>query len=498
MADEVKFNIDSNALKVAKETKKLVDQQRKAVAMAKKHEKAQARLQLREDKLTSSLKKRTAAMSQQHRAQMRNQGVGGAVRRGGRAAASGASTAGGIAGAVGLGAAVSGLREATAEALQFSDTMTGLLSLGNNAQNFEAIKNSVEDLSISSGKSVAEVAEAMFTLQSATSNLSDSIRDDLMREAIELSKVNGSQLGPTLMALVKTYQIYGSEVKSVADLQNKLQLTAQRGVLTFKDMATFLPEVASSAQAMGFSLDEVNAALVVATQKGGRTETTFTGLRNVFLRMTDAEKKGIELTGTFAEKIEQLSKVDKNILKDLFGAESIAVINTLTTSVGQFNNELALTKNIQGDIAGQTLAQRKRNDPFFKLSEDVNRKRRVTEQFKRDPEMAKIGSDFETQWEVFKVGMAGMLTGNFKKGIGAGTRFNEINEEAKLADLGNAALGTSGTMDDIRAIQDISGADRMTPKLLLILEKLEKSLSGVSKNNKETSIANRDSKIGKT
>lgn len=386
---------------------------------------ASANLAAKEERLMSSVRSRQRNL----RAQQRERSIGA---RSGRAL-SGAATTGGIA-AVGIAAtaAASGIRDASAEALGFADTMTALLSLGDNAKNFEKVKASVESLSISSGKSVKEISNAMFTLQSATANLSQSIRDDLLAESIELSKANGTELEPTLNALTTTYQIYGKEVKNVADLQNKLQLTQQRGKLTFQDLATFLPDVASAAQAMGFSLNEVNAALAVATVKGGRSDKTFTGLRNVFLRIEDAEKKGIKLTGKFSDKLEQLSNVDKNTLKELFGAESIAVINNLVAGTADFNKELEITKNIRGDIAAQTLAARAANDPFFALSESTKRKEQITAKMKRDPETAKIAADLKAQWEVYTTMMAGIFTGNFRAGLSAPKKFARLSEEAEL------------------------------------------------------------------
>lgn len=457
---------------------------------------ASQRLADKEARLMSSVKKRQQAL----RRQQRDSSLGGRARRGVSGAAGLAVAAGSV---IAVGAAVAGaaagIREASAEALGFADTMTALLSLGDNAKNFDSVKRSVESLSISSGKSVQEIANAMFTMQSATANLSQSIRDDLLAESIELSKANGTQLEPTLNALTTTYQIYGKEVKNVADLQNKLQLTQQRGKLTFEDLATFLPGVASAAQAMGFSLNEVNAALAVATVKGGRSDKTFTGLRNVFLRIEDAEKKGIKLTGTFAEKLGQLSKVDKNTLKELFGAESIAVINNLVAGAADFNKELEITKNIRGDIAAQTLAGRAANDPFFKVSEDAKRKEQVTAALKRDPEMAKIATDFQAQFEVFKATLAGIATGNFGKGFGAAGRFAELSEEGRLTEVGNKALSTPGTMDDISAIQQIQGAEggvskNLEPVLLKLLDSINGNSHVLNKTRGDNAVKGKEAK----
>jgi len=456
---------------------------------------ASARLREREASLMSGIKKRQTTLREQQRANS----FGGRVRAKGDAFA---PVGAGLVIAAGITAGVAGIREATAASMEFSDTMTGLLSLGNNAQNFDKINAQVQDLSITSGKSVKEIAGAMFTLQSATSNLSQSIRDDLLKESIELSKANGTELEPTLNALTTTYQIYGKEVKNVADLQNKLQLTQQRGKLTFQDLATFLPDVASAAQAMGFSLNEVNAALTVATVKGGRTDKTFTGLRNVFLRLEEAQKKGITLTGSFADKIEQLQKVDKLKLLDIFGAESIAVINNLVKGAGQFNIELEKTRDIRGDIAAQTLAARLNNDPFFAASEDARRKEQVSEALKRDPKAVSKSATLEIVSTAIKSSLANLIVddfdkrnlipgffqfdqlrklgteegafGEFKK---AGNLLETSRDKDRLA-FGNAALESAGLADDRQAIRELSGQQGgVSPQIANLIDKLQKGVS---------------------
>ncbi len=518
MADEVEFNIDTNAAKVTKEIKQLSKAQESLIEETKRLDRAERGLASQEKALERNIKARARAMNKANQESR----LGARVARGGRAVGGALSSGAVIGGAVAAGAAAlavsKGIRESSAEALGFADSMTALLSLGNNAKNFKQIRAQVEELSITSGKSVAEIANGMFTLQSATSNLSQAIRDDLLRESIELSKANGTQLEPTLNALTTVFQIYGKEVKNVADLQNKLQLAQQRGKLTFDDLARFMPEVSAAAQAMGFSLNEVNAALTVATIKGGRSETTFTGLRNVFLRIHDAEKKGISLTGTFAEKLEQLSRVDPNTLKELFGAESIAVINNLVKGVAQFNRELEITKNVQGDIAGDTIKNRLENDPFFAVSERLNQKRQTIAALKRDPKMAEIATKFEAQLDVFALEAARLATdptailrsimaitpvgfslegaGVDVSGQSVGDRFAQLDKKTQRAGLisrGESALATPSRSDDFQAAQAIAGSDvPMNARLANVLERLEASMNHVAVQSSDTANANSD------
>lgn len=235
--------------------------------------------------------------------------------------------------------------------------LTELLSLGGNVNQIDAIRGKIVSMSTAWNLMGEEASRALFDLQSGTANLNESIRKDLLRSGLELKAVYGADLPTGLSALIKTYQIYRGEIDRVQTLQQKLAFTAEEGFLTFGDMATQLPDVASAARAMRISLDEVLASLVVATQRGGKTEKTFTGVRNVFLRMANAEREGIHLTGSFVEKLKQLETVDADVLKKIFGDEAIAVIANLTSATDQFGETLGRLATDLPDV-GEKMAKR--------------------------------------------------------------------------------------------------------------------------------------------
>jgi len=281
------------------------------------------------------------------------------------------------------------MQQSSQMAFEFNDSMTALLALGDNVRNIDATKKAVEDLAVSTGISTGQVANAMFTLQSATSNLSKTMRDDLLKQAIELSKVNSTDLQTSVNAMATVWQIYGNSLEDANDLQNKLQLAAENGKMTFDDLATLLPDVASAADAMGGSLDDVLGALVVATQRGGRAEKTFTGVRNIFLRLNKAEKENIKLTGTFAEKIQQLSAVDSDTLKKIFGDESVAVIANLVKFSSQLRAETNTLAKVEGDITGQKHKQRMETDAAYRTQQEVLKTEQEIDRVMRNSWMAK-------------------------------------------------------------------------------------------------------------
>lgn len=235
---------------------------------------------------------------------------------------------------------VQNLRDMRGQAIEFNDDMRGLLSVGNNLDNIGSVKAAVLDLSSAWGISRKEIAAAMFDLQSGTANLDAATQNQILKSSLQFTQLVGGELPVNMKALIKTFQIYREELGTVDMASAKVFRTGELGYMTFAEMAQLLPDVLPPAKAMGVHFDEVAGALITATQYGGKSEKTFTGVRNVILRMSKAEEEGIQLTGSLSDKLEQLSKVDPETLKRIFGDEAIAVIATLAERVKEVRQNI--------------------------------------------------------------------------------------------------------------------------------------------------------------
>lgn len=240
----------------------------------------------------------------------------------------------------------------------FEKEITPLLSLGDNLDKIGALKDQVLALSNAYGRTRQEIAGTLFDLQSGTANLDATTRKQIFEETLQLAQLTGTDLPTSMKVLTKTFQIYREELETVARTQDKVFSLAEQGYLTFEEMGNLLPDVLPAAKAMGYTFDEVGAALITATQYGGRTEKTFTGVRNVFLRMNTAAKEGVELTGAFADKLDQLAKVDPDLLKRIFGDEAIAVIATLAERSAEVRANLEALQKLPENIVDRKLAKR--------------------------------------------------------------------------------------------------------------------------------------------
>jgi len=270
--------------------------------------------------------------------------------------------AGGFVGAAGVSAAVRAtveeykrLRE---ESSKFESEMTGLLSLGDNLSKIASKKDEVLELANAFGITRKEIADALFSIQSGASHLSEAIQKDVLSSAIELTRLTGTELPLSVKALLKTYLIYGKTLDSVSEAQAKINRTAELGFLTFEDLARLLPDVAAVAEPLGHSLDELGGALVVATQRGGRSERTFTGVRNVILRMDKAIEEGYTTRGSLLDQLRDLSSLDASTIQEIFGAEAVAAAQSLTQNVDQVEDAVRRIGETAEDAVGQKLSQR--------------------------------------------------------------------------------------------------------------------------------------------
>lgn len=281
----------------------------------------------------------------------------------------GGLVAGGVGGAVSMA-----FREINQEAGKLAakhgdleKAITPLSSLGDNVGNLVAIRREVAQLAGAADAGTDAIGRFLFDLQSSTGNLSKALRNELKIATLDLSEATGGDLVTAQNLLTKSYQIFGHEVANVIELQNKLMHAQDQGSFSFEDLAARLPELASAGQVVGLSLNEVLAAMIGASQKSGSIEKTFTGLRNVFLTMAEAQEKGVELTGSFIDKLERLNEEFESsprAMQKLFGKEAVVHAQNMATSVDVIRDNLEKISGISGDeSAAEELIRKRLTDP---------------------------------------------------------------------------------------------------------------------------------------
>jgi len=190
MAANVQFNLDADEQKAVQAFLNVVNAQ---------------------DKSTRGFKKTTQAGKKNSR---QLQDVG-------RKATQLVGTLAGGAGVAGAAFAVArGFDEMGRRAVAFDDAITPLLSLGDNINNIQAIREEVLGLSSGFGIARDQIADTLFSLQSGTANLSEQIQGDLLESGLKLTQLAGGDLNTNMTALIKTFQIFGQDAAGVDDVLN--------------------------------------------------------------------------------------------------------------------------------------------------------------------------------------------------------------------------------------------------------------------------------------
>lgn len=361
-------------------------------------------------------------------------------------------------GGISLGAAltsvVRSIGQATDKTIAFEREMTGLLSLGENVRNIDALRTEVLDLAVAYRESTAGISDFLFGLQSSSANLDPGAVKEIREQSMELSEVTGTDLATSLTALMKAYQIYGKEVENVDRLQNKLFISAERGWMTFEELGTLLPDVAASAKTFGYSLDELLGALSTATRLGGKNEKTFTGLRNVLTRMSKAAEEGVPLTGDLVADLTQLGRVDPETLKRIFGEEAVSIVAILRDNVTALVEDIQQLSSTQSDLVKQRKELRE-TDPQYAFARRMEQARASVETATLRGGGSETTRDLSLYYEEARRGwrevmptflhgwleypMAG-LTAALSGIAGQATGYSRIGQEAIMTELSRSNL----------------------------------------------------------
>lgn len=154
-----------------------------------------------------------------------------------------------------------------------------------------AMKNALEDLSISFGLDKSEMARNYYKILSAgiddTSNASK-----ILKSATELAIGGLAKTESTINLLTTAYNTYGAEMVTTTEAADSLFKTAQLGKTNIEELSSAMGKSLPLAKQFGLSFDEVGSILATFTNKGNTTSQSVT-LLNALL--TAIAKKGDKL-----------------------------------------------------------------------------------------------------------------------------------------------------------------------------------------------------------
>lgn len=160
-----------------------------------------------------------------------------------------------------------------------ANTMAGL-----SAEEFDAMKDKVREMSREVPLAADQLAEGLYAVISNGFDASEQL--DVLRASARSALGGCADLGKVIgvsATIMKNYGLTGAEV---AEIQDKIQLTAQYGVTSFEEMAGALPAVAANAATLGVSIDDLLASYATLTGVSGNTAAVSTQLAAIFTALS--------------------------------------------------------------------------------------------------------------------------------------------------------------------------------------------------------------------
>lgn len=242
--------------------------------------------------------------------------------------------------------ALEGMRQLTSVASEFADALKDLSSIGSNLKNMPAIRAGVLAASTTYGRSPTDVANLQFNVESSTAGMAPDAAANITRSSLKMGRVAAGDLKHFGDAITTAMRQYGLTADAAADF---IFMAAERGKISLSELSQRLPTVLPVAKEFGLSPREAFSAVSVATRLGGDPETTMTELRNIILRMPNAEKmlsekqgKPFVMPSDFAGQIDSLKGLDRNQLTDAFGDRAVAMVLSLRANVGELRDEMKI------------------------------------------------------------------------------------------------------------------------------------------------------------
>ena len=228
---------------------------------------------------------------------------------------------------------------------------------GLSSDKINELSRNLRDIAVNTIKTASEVSNAAFEMSKL--GLSADEVSDSVKSVIDLSTVLGEDItdtGQTVVQVLNAYSLSADNATKVTDL---LAGSFSKSALDLNAFRTAFSHVGGVAKTTGVSLNELGAAMGVLRNAGIRASTVGTQLRQILVRLSNANSKAGQIIGhTSVEAIgltEALRRLSKQSLstqevKEAFGIRALPLIRVLQNSTHEFENLSESLKNSEGSL----------------------------------------------------------------------------------------------------------------------------------------------------
>lgn len=246
--------------------------------------------------------------------------------------------AAGAVGAIGLGAAVN-------TAMEFDTQMSKVGAIaGATGKDLEALRKTAMDLGATTSYSASEAAMGMQELAAAGFDANKII--DAMPGILDSAAASGAPVAQVAEVIGSSLNTFGLEAAQSTHIADVLAEAANRSALDITDMQYAMKYAGPVASQLGYSLEEVTAAMMVMGNAGIKGEQGGTVMRSAMLRLVKPPKQaaamiaelGLNITDAsgkmlpWSDVIGQLSKATAGMTEEqkaaalatIFGTEAVS------------------------------------------------------------------------------------------------------------------------------------------------------------------------------
>lgn len=212
------------------------------------------------------------------------------------------------------------LNNLTEENRTFSGAMAAANTMaGKSGKDFEQLKGKVADLAAELPIARDQLANGLY--QVISNGVPEDNWIDYLKKSAKASVGGIADLGETVKVTSTVIKNYGLAWSASNEIQDKIQLTAKRGVTSFEQLAQSLPMVTGNAATLDVSINELMASYATLTGVSGNTAEVSTQLSAIFTALvkpsSEATKQAQEMGIQFDAAAIKAAGGMRNFLIDL-------------------------------------------------------------------------------------------------------------------------------------------------------------------------------------
>ena len=174
---------------------------------------------------------------------------------------------------------------------QFEQSLANASTLiDTNVTDMDHLKESILDLSDSSGVAADELNNALYSALSAgipaTEDMSEAL--NFLDESTKLAKAGFTDINTVVESTAKVLNAYGMDVSETDRVHKVLMQTQNLGITTVGELGSVLAQVTPTAAAFGVSFEQIGASLATMTAAGTPAAQATTQLNSLFSELGKA------------------------------------------------------------------------------------------------------------------------------------------------------------------------------------------------------------------